>query len=156
MTFAQNTTPGDGLLIESRPADDPDLNRLLQEAFAELVRRTAAQGHSPVADRAQFLLARLGDRPAGCIALQPAATDVGEIKRMYVLPAFRGRGVGRALVDRTEQLAAHLGYRTIRLATSLLHPEAIALYEACKYVLTEPYGKYVGDPLVRCYAKKIG
>lgn len=143
------------MLIGERNAGDPGLTTLLQAAFAELVQRYGAEGRSPVHSAARYLVASAEGRPAGCIALQPADRAVAEIKRMYVQPEFRGRGVARALVASLEELATSLGYGQIRLATGVRQPEAIALYEKCGYSLTAPYGKYVNDPLCRCYAKRL-
>ena len=55
-----------------------------------------------------------------------------------------------------EDLARDLGYDGLRLATGVRQPEAIALYEASGFTSVPPYGKYVGDPLSRCYQKPLG
>ena len=143
------------MLIEERTADDPGLSALLDAAFAELVTRYGAEGRSLVHAAARYLVASFAGQPAGCVALQPAGPTTGELKRMYVSPEFRGRGIGRALLTELEELASGLGYARIRLATGVRQPEAIALYERSGYSLTPPYGKYVNDPLCRCYEKTI-
>jgi ribosomal protein S18 acetylase RimI-like enzyme len=74
---------------------------------------------------------------------------------MFVAPEFRGRGIARALLVGLEELAAVAGYSTVRLATGVRQPEAIALYERHGYRLTQPFGKYVGDELARCYQKTL-
>lgn len=74
---------------------------------------------------------------------------------MYVAPAFRGRGIGGAVLAGLEKLGADIGYLKIRLATGVRQPEAIALYERRGYWLIEPYGKYVDDTLARCYQKTL-
>jgi putative acetyltransferase len=141
------------VLIEERRVGDVGLAALLDAAFAELVDRYGAEGHSPVHAEARFLVARTEGRLVGCCGLQPAGPSIGELKRMYVGPQYRGRGIARVLLAELEKLAARLGYQRIRLATGVRQPEAIALYEKCGYTLVAPYGKYVGDPLCLCYNK---
>ena len=143
------------MLIEERTVADADLTGLLDAAFAELVRRYGAEGRSVVKAGARYLVACAGGRAAGCGAIQPAGPDTGELKRMYVAPEFRGRGIARMLLAALEDLAGDMGYQTVRLATGVKQPEAIALYEDSGYVRVEPYGRYTNQPLTRCYEKAL-
>jgi ribosomal protein S18 acetylase RimI-like enzyme len=79
--------------------------------------------------RGRLLLASEDDRPAGCVGLHPWAADAAEMKRLYIRPAFRGRGLGRILTEAALAEARSIGYRSVRLDTipSLMQP-AIALY----------------------------
>ncbi|MGW4796955.1 GNAT family N-acetyltransferase [Nonomuraea sp. MG754425] len=141
--------------IEERPATDHELATLLDAAFAELVARYGPEGRSQVKEGARFLVASVDGQAVGCGAVQPMADGAGELKRMYVVPAQRGRGIATALLSALEDLARSLGHHRLLLATGLRQPEAIALYERCAYTLTEPYGRYVGAPLTRCYVKAL-
>lgn len=141
--------------IEERTPADPDLAGLLDAALAELVTKYGAEGRSAVRARARYLVAYVGDRAAGCGVVQPLGEEAGEIKRMYVAPEFRGQGIARKLLAALEDLALHLGYRSLYLATGDRQPEAIALYESSGYTPVEPYGKYAGQPLTRCYRKAM-
>ena len=144
------------MLIEERAADDAELSALLAAAFAELASRYGLEGRSHVKDGARFLVAVVDGQAVGCGALQATEDpQVGELKRMYVLPECRGRGVATAVLAGVEQLGTELGYRRIRLATGLRQPEAIALYEKHGYRLMDPYGKYVHQELTRCYDKAL-
>ncbi|WP_329483149.1 GNAT family N-acetyltransferase [Kribbella sp. NBC_01484] len=144
------------MLIEERHPTDRQLAVLLDAAFGELVNRYGAEGRSPVHGDARFLVVGMEGRAVGCGALQPSGdSSIGELKRMYVAPAFRGRGIGGAVLTGLEKLAADIGYLRIRLATGVRQPEAIALYERRGYRLIEPYGKYVDDTLARCYQKTL-
>ncbi|MBT2233875.1 GNAT family N-acetyltransferase [Nonomuraea sp. NEAU-A123] len=143
------------MLIEERTVADADLGGLLDAAFAELVSRYGAEGRSVVQAEARYLVAYAGARAAGCGAIQPAGPDTGELKRMYVAPAFRGRGIARMLLTALEDLAQSMGYQTVRLATGVRQPEAIALYESSGFVRVEPYGRYTDQPLTRCYEKAL-
>jgi ribosomal protein S18 acetylase RimI-like enzyme len=80
---------------------------------------------------------------------------VGEVKRMYVAPAFRGRGIARALLRALEAAAGRLGVAVLRLETGTRQPEAIGLYEAAGYARIPAFGEYVGDPLSVCFEKRL-
>ena len=67
--------------------------------------------------RGCLLLARCGDKTAGCVALRPFAGKICEMKRMYIRPAWRGFGLGRLLAEAIMREAIQLGYRSMRLDT---------------------------------------
>ena len=93
-------------------------------------------------------------RPAA-VAIRRLGDDEAEIKRMYVLPALRGRGIGGALLDALEAEARALGVRRLLLETGERQPEALALYRRAGFVVIEPYGEYVDSPLSVCMAKTL-
>jgi putative acetyltransferase len=108
--------------------------------------------------RAVFVVARLGDEPVGCGALRPldGDADAVELKRMFVKPEARRRGIARRLLADLEARARAFGYKTIRLETGDRQREAIALYEACGYRRIEPFGHYVGNPISVCFERHLG
>jgi GNAT superfamily N-acetyltransferase len=103
-----------------------------------------------------FLLARIEGRPVGCIGLRRSDHDVGEIKRMYVVPDARHRGVGRVMLGALEAHARRLGYRRIILETGERQPEALALYESHGYSRIANYGHWKDSPLSVCFEKRLG
>ena len=76
---------------------------------------------------------------AGCIGLRPFSDSVGEIKRLYVIPAFRGRGLSRSLVAAAIAAARRIGYTTLVLDTLSSMQAAIALYQSFGFVRTNAY-----------------
>lgn len=102
-----------------------------------------------------FLLARIAGRPVGCGGIRRHDDDVAEIKRMYVVPEARRRGVAGVLLGALEAQARRLGHRAIVLETGLRQPEAVALYETHGYSRIPNYGPYADDSLVVSLEKRF-
>jgi len=105
--------------------------------------------------RSAFLVGSLGGRPVACGAYRPMSPYVAEIKRMYVEPDYRGRGLGRRILHELEVRARRDGYSWTRLETGTLQPEAIRLYERAGYHRIDNYGIYVGNPRSVCFEKAL-
>lgn len=144
--------------IEQRSLGDAQLDALLVEAVAELRQRYPDYtGEHPLDPRTQFLVAVLDDEPAGCVGFHSLDEAQAEIKRLYVAPNHRGKGVARDLISELEREALALGFRELLLETGTGQPEAIALYQSLGYESIEPYGgDYEPSPVSRCFAKSLG
>ena len=78
-----------------------------------------------------------------------------EVKRMYVVPAARARGLARVMLAHLEAAAAAAGAEAMILETGSAQPEAIALYESSGYTPIPSFGLYKDSPLNRCFAKPL-
>lgn len=80
--------------------------------------------------------------PVGCGAVKAYAQDTGEIKRMYVLPEYRGRKIASQILQELEKWAHELNFSQVILETGKAQPEAIGRYTKSGYHLIPNYGQY--------------
>jgi GNAT superfamily N-acetyltransferase len=104
--------------------------------FDEELQHFASEYASP---GGAFILAEDAGQYLGCIGLRRLSADSGEIKRLYIVPAARGRGLGRVLVERVLAVARDLGYRSVLLDTLPFMKEAQALYSSLGFRPTTAY-----------------
>ncbi len=102
-----------------------------------------------------FLVAREHGRALGCGAFVLGQGGQAEMKRVFVDPAARGKGVARAIMEELERAAADSGVSLMQLETGIHQPEAIALYRRFGYVERGPFGGYKPDPLSLFMEKRL-
>jgi GNAT superfamily N-acetyltransferase len=127
------------LVIQPRPYDHPDVRRLVDELYLEQIGRYGF-ADAPNEDPTEFapplgvfLVAYADDIPCACGGMRTYQPGIAEIKKMYVTPAHRGRGLGRRILDDLEQAARAAGARRIVLETGSRNTEALGLYVRAGY-----------------------
>src|SRR5947209_997919 len=102
-----------------------------------------------------FLVARTAGEAVACGALLDDPRGWGEVKRMYVRPDRRGRGIGRRILVELESIARASGRHLLRLETGIHNAEALALYRRAGFVERESFGDYKPDPLSAFMEKRV-
>ena len=139
----------------------PAAQALIDAVQQEYVVRYGGPDTSPVDPNefapptGRFLVGYVGTEPVASGGLRRIGADVVEVKRMYVVPAWRGRGLSRQVLARLEQLAASLGAKRVVLETGLQQPEAMRLYETSGYQRIEGFGHYKCNENSVSYGKDL-
>jgi GNAT superfamily N-acetyltransferase len=144
----------DGTTAQLRPLpyDHPVAQHLVEQVQQEYVQRYGGRDAAVVEPgdfllpRGVFLVAEVDGVPAGCGAWRVLSPGVAEIKRVYVEPGFRRRGLARFVVAALEDGAARGGHRSVVLNTGQEQPEALALYAQLGYEPVTGYGIYACAP----------
>jgi putative acetyltransferase len=137
-----------------------DFIKLVQMLDAELAVRDGADH----AFYAQFnkilmiqhaLVAYENDEPVACGGFKQFDETSVEVKRMYVLPQYRNKGIAAAVLQQLEQWAKEESYSSTVLETGMKQPEAIRLYEKSGYTRIANYGQYAGVYNSVCMKKEL-
>jgi GNAT superfamily N-acetyltransferase len=112
---------------------DFDIAAMIEQDMAELDKYMPPGG--------RLLLAQWEGQVAGLACMRQLEAEIGEVKRMYVRPAMRRRGVGRALFGGLLDEARASGYRRVRLDSARYVVEAHALYRSCGFREIAPYAE---------------
>ena len=102
-----------------------------------------------------FLLVRESEEAVACGGLCRYDEATAELRRMYVAPSARGRGVARTLLAALEDEARALGYAFLRLETGDRQPEAIGLYASSGYRPIPRFGPFADDERSVCLEKRL-
>jgi GNAT superfamily N-acetyltransferase len=160
--------PSPELVFRAVGYHDPDAAKLIAEVQQEYVIRYGGHDSTPV-DAAEFApplgLFVVGYADGKAVvcggwrahdAIEPRFTDGdAEVKRMYVVPAARRRGLARLMLAELERTARAAGRRRMILETGSAQPEAIALYESDGYTAITKFGVYRCHESSRCYGKAL-
>lgn len=139
--------------------EHPDAVRLRTQMVAEVSaqyvgdHRDGSAGVDPDSV-VMTVLIRAGDDAVAHVALRRLDGDL-EIKRMYVVPAARGQGLSRLLLDAAEHAARDEGATRVILHTGTRQDAAIALYRRHGYTEIPVYPPYVDLPLSMCFEKQL-
>jgi len=135
------------------PPDSADAVQLIRELDEHLLAhpypeqsRHAFSVEQLLRERVVFFVTYFEGQLAGCGGVK-MFDDYGEVKRMFVRPIHRGRGLGKAMLNRLAEYAQSKGAKVLRLETGIYEVEAIGLYESWGFSRRTPFGKYVEDPL---------
>jgi putative acetyltransferase len=102
-----------------------------------------------------FVIARLDGVAVGCGAVRLRDEKTVEVKRMYVDPEVRGRGVAKEILERLEADARAMGASRLVLETGIYQDEAIGLYRRVGFSVIDCFGEYAGVPTSVCFEKAI-
>jgi GNAT superfamily N-acetyltransferase len=130
-----------------------ELSAIYPEAGATHFR---LDGEEVTGGRGAFLIVYQEGTPVGCGALRLLDPQTGELKRMYIAPAVRGKGLGRRLVAALEAEARALGVRRLVLETGVRQAAALALYRATGFQPIPFFGEYCLSPETSvCLGKEL-
>lgn len=152
----------DAITIARERPDQPEVVRLIEALDAHAIALYPPESNHllDVAalcdDAVTFLVVRAGDEAIGCGALLRDARGWGEVKRMYLRPDRRGRGIGRRVLADLEALARASSLPLLRLETGIHNREALALYRRAGFVERDAFGDYSADPLSVFMEKRVG
>ncbi len=160
--MSKRTEPG-SVIVQRADIRSPTARALIEALNAELLGRYPEEGachfqldaHEVVAGQGAFLIAFSAGTPVGCGAVRRLESQTGEIKRMFVVPPARGRGVGRAILNALEAEARALWFNRLVLETGVRQTEAQALYRRAGFTQIAPFGEYANSPLSICMAKEL-
>jgi putative acetyltransferase len=150
------------IMICLERADTKDAQPLMKQLDDDLMQRYPAlqathdlRAQDVTDPNFTFLVARTGGGAVGCGALRVLEPGVGEVKRMFVVPEFRGRGIARCILEALESRARELGYAVVRLETGLGQLEVIGLYKSAGYREIAGFGEHADNPFSVCFEKRL-
>jgi putative acetyltransferase len=151
----------DAVTIAPERPDQPEVVRLIEasDAYAKALYPPESNHLLDVAALSEpavtFLVARAGGEAIGCGALLHDPRGWGEVKRMYLRPDLRGRGIAARVLAELEAIARASRLPLLRLETGIHNREALALYRRTGFVEREAFGDYAPDPLSVFMEKRI-
>ena len=141
-------------------SSNPDFTKLVQLLDADLAARDGEfhafyDQFNSIKSIKYVVLAYDNEKPLGCGAIKEYSPDTMEIKRMYVPPESRKRGIATKILSELEKWARELSYAKCILETGKGQPEAIGLYRKTGYTLIPNYGQYAEVENSVCFEKEL-
>jgi putative acetyltransferase len=141
-------------------SDNTDFISLVKLLDAELAERDGADHpfyaqYNKIDKIKNVVIAYENENPVSCGAIKEYEPRIMEVKRMYTLIEYRGKGIATVLLTELEKWAKELGYEKCILETGKKQPEAIRLYEKNGYKLIPNYGQYAGVENSVCFEKEM-
>jgi ribosomal protein S18 acetylase RimI-like enzyme len=154
---------GDPRAVVIRAAMDTEMNALYEGFDDGLSEQTLADIDAALVVHPEEMVATVGafdgEELVGHAALRPASigapNDALEVKRVIVLPEYRGQGISKRIMAELETIAIERDVSELVLQTGPRQLEAIALYEKLGYGLIANFGLYAPIPVFLCYGKQL-
>lgn len=148
------------ITIKRTNSNDPDFTSLVTDLDKDLWNRygTAQLEYQPyniIENLQTVVIAYYENKPVGCCCYKKLDSITVEIKRMYVMPEQRGKGIGTLLMNELEKWATESGVEFMVLETGSGQPEAIHLYKKQGYSIIPNYGQYSGMKDSICMKKVL-
>jgi GNAT superfamily N-acetyltransferase len=147
------------LILKRTNSLDADFITLVDLLDADLKVRDGDEDHefyhqfNAITNIKHCIVIHEADHAIGCGGLKAFDETTMEVKRMYVLPDRRGKGIAAKILSNLETWAKELGFSKCILETGHNQPEALALYKKCGYQIIENYGQYKGVENSVCFEK---
>ena len=150
----------ENIKLKRTTSEDPSFQQLILMLDADLRHRNGLlmdvyDKHNVIKRNETVLLAYISKEAAGCGCFKAVDNTSIEIKRMFVHPDFRGRGVSWKILRELENWAKELGYQYTILETGQKQNEAISLYTKVGYSRIPNYGPYKDMPNSLCFGKQL-
>lgn len=148
----------DRIKIKRTHSSDKDFSWLITQLDKDLDNRnpdtqTLYNKHNHIESLETVIIAYDNIKPIGCGCFKPYNDATVEIKRMFMRPEYRGKGVSKCLLRELESWAYELGFSRLVLETGKRQPEAIGLYEKYGFKRIKNYGPYVNLSNSICFEK---
>ncbi|PKV67425.1 GNAT family N-acetyltransferase [Pontibacter ramchanderi] len=148
------------LYLKRTDSDDPDFVALVKLLDADLAVRDGEEHafyaqYNKIDKIKHVVLACEGEKALGCGAIKQYQPGAMEVKRMYVLPEGRNKGIASQVLSELEAWARELHFERCILETGKKQPEAIALYQKNGYQPIPNYGQYAEVENSVCFEKVL-
>ena len=141
-------------------SDNKDFQRLIQELDKDLNARYGKvqfqfDKYNKVENLDTVVIAFWQKKAVGCACFKVFEEDSIEIKRMFLIPKYRGQGIADKILEELENSAMEKGFSNAVLETGIKQPEAIGFYKRNNYIQINNYGQYIGNANSVCMKKQL-